>query len=77
MWRTVVGQQIRDKRVSVKMTQADVAGWLGWSRTTLVAIEAGGQSVSLDQLFRLSALFDCHVADLLPGELAGYGRQRY
>lgn len=76
-WRGVVGDLIREKRLSSSMTQDDVAYWLDWSRTSVLAIEKGGQSVSLDQLFQLAALFDCHVADLLPGEVPRSGRQRY
>ncbi len=76
-WRAVVGEMIRAARMSAKLTQADAAFWLKWSRTTIVAIEKGDQSVSLDQLLRLAALYDVHVADLLPGEVQRNGRQRY
>lgn len=76
-WREIVGIFLRQKRLSLSMTQADVSWWTGWTRTTLVAIEKGRQSISLDQLMILAAIYRCHVADLLPLKLDDSGQQRY
>jgi len=64
--RQRAGQSIRRMRKSLKMTQQRVAYLLGWTRTTVVAIERGTQSVSIDQLVRLANLFRTSVNALLP-----------
>jgi len=56
--RCSVGWQIREVRKSRRMTQQDVADRLGWTRTSLVAIERGQQAVTLDQLLNLAELFE-------------------
>jgi len=63
--------------MSLCLTQSDVAYWTGWTRTTVLAIEKGRQSISLDQLMTLAALYNCHIADLLPGEVTRSGHIRY
>lgn len=68
-WRRVVGIILHQKRMSLSMTQDDVSYWTGWARTSILAIEKGRQSISLDQLMTLAALYRCHVADLLPGQV--------
>lgn len=65
-WRAAVGSTLRAVRESAKLTQEDVAAAIGWSRTTLVAIERGRQAVSLDQLVQLAARYDMSVCDLIP-----------
>jgi DNA-binding XRE family transcriptional regulator len=76
-WREIVGVFLKSRRTSLCMTQDDVAYWTGWARTSIVAIEKGRQSISLDQLMTLAALYRCHVIDLLPMKLDDSGQQRY
>ena len=65
-WRCRVGRTIAMTRKSRKMTQGKVARYLGWARTTVVAIENGNQATTLDQLVRLAILFRCCVSSFFP-----------
>jgi len=65
-WRSAVGSILRSVRESRKLTQEEVATNIGWSRTTLVAIERGRQAVSLDQLVQLAARYGVSIDSLIP-----------
>lgn len=67
--RVALGRAIVQRRQSARMTQGQVADLLGWSRTTLVAIESATQSTSIDQLYELADLLDYDVNDFLQYDL--------
>ena len=64
--RRELGDNLRAARESRKLTQAEVARWLDWSRTTLVAIEQGTQAVTVDQLYSLGEVYSLTVASFFP-----------
>jgi putative transcriptional regulator len=47
-----------------EMTQEDLAGRVGVSRQTIIAIESGRYTPSLGLALRLAKLFKCRVEDL-------------
>jgi DNA-binding XRE family transcriptional regulator len=51
-----VGEQIRKRRMALCLTQREVAEKLAWSRTTVVAIEAARQRLTVEQLCLLAAV---------------------
>jgi transcriptional regulator with XRE-family HTH domain len=67
--RVALALAIVSKRQSARMTQGQVADLLGWSRTTLVAIESARQATSVDQLYELADLLDYDVNDFLQYDL--------
>lgn len=52
-WRAAVGHVIRAIRVQEALTQAGLATRAGLSRSTIVHLEKGQQSILLDKLFPL------------------------
>jgi len=67
----VVGARLREARLSVGLTQADVADALGLSRPTLAAVEKGTRKITGLELRRLARLYQRDVAWLLGEEAAG------
>jgi len=65
-FRHRIGRAIRQARKSRKMTQGEVARYLSWTRTTVVAIENGTQATTVDQLVRLAILFKTGVSSFFP-----------
>lgn len=61
---TKVTNSIRATREAARMTQAEVAGRLGVTRQTLIAIEQGKYSPSLELAFQISRLFGVAIDDL-------------
>jgi transcriptional regulator with XRE-family HTH domain len=61
-----LGQLIREKRESLKMTQGELADLVEMSRASVTNIELGRQSVLLDQLYRFAAALRAKPAELLP-----------
>jgi putative transcriptional regulator len=47
-----------------EMTQAELAARIGMTRQTVVAIEAGKYSPSLEAAFRIARVFGAHVEDV-------------
>jgi transcriptional regulator with XRE-family HTH domain len=64
----VVGARLRDSRLALGLTQAEVAEALGMSRPTLVAVEKGTRKVTGLELRRLARLYQRDVAWLLGEE---------
>ena len=52
---TKVTNQIRDLRTEVGLTQADLAAHVGVTRQTIIAIEKGKYSPSLEAAFQIAA----------------------
>lgn len=64
----VVGARLRDARLAMGLTQADVADALGLSRPTLAAVEKGSRKITGLELRRLARLYQRDVAWLLGEE---------
>jgi transcriptional regulator with XRE-family HTH domain len=64
----VVGARLRDARLAMGLTQADVADALGLSRPTLAAVEKGTRKITGLELRRLARLYQRDVAWLLGEE---------
>ncbi|MDE0546600.1 helix-turn-helix transcriptional regulator [Microbacterium sp. C7(2022)] len=61
---TKVSNSIRATREAAGMTQADLARRLGVTRQTLIAIEQGKYSPTLELAFQISRVFDVGLDDL-------------
>ena len=61
---TRITNTIRATREAAEMTQAEVARHIGVTRQTLIAIEQGKYSPSLELAFQLSRLFGMTIDDL-------------
>lgn len=61
-----VGTRIRVLRKERHMTQADLALHLGLTRTSITNLEAGTQRLNLDELYKLCALFEVELGEILP-----------
>lgn len=64
---SLVGPRIAQRRLELKITQADLAGDVGVSRPSLANMERGKQVIALHHLYRLiSALELSAITDLVP-----------
>lgn len=61
---TKVTNTIRSVREAAGMTQAEVARRVGVTRQTLIAIEQGRYSPTLELAFQLARVFDARLDDL-------------
>lgn len=61
---TKVTNSIRAVREAAGMTQAEVARRVGVTRQTLIAIEQGRYSPTLELAFQLARVFDARLDDL-------------
>lgn len=55
---------IRERRTERGWTQQDLAGKLGVSRQTVIAVESGKYDPSLPLAIRIARLFKCRVEDV-------------
>lgn len=67
----VMGARLRDARLAIGLTQAEVAEALGMSRPTLAAVEKGARKITGLELRRLARLYQRDVAWLLGEEGSG------
>lgn len=61
-----LGALVRARREREKMTQGQLAGRIGMTRTSITNIEKGRQKVQLDTLYDIAAALDVSPAELLP-----------
>ncbi|REJ08378.1 transcriptional regulator [Microbacterium bovistercoris] len=61
---TLVTNTIRAQREQVGMTQAELARLIGVTRQTLIAIEQGKYSPTLEIAFQIARAFDVRLEDL-------------
>jgi len=58
-------QGIRAERSRVRLSQEDLAERLGWSRSTLTAVEAGTRTIQAHELPELCGALGVTLAELL------------
>lgn len=63
--RQVVGGRIKAVRIAARMTQESVALAAEIDRPSIVRIEAGQQSPTVDTLIRIAAVLDVDLRDLV------------
>lgn len=61
---TLVSNSIRVHREEVGLTQAELARTVGVTRQTLIAIEQGRYSPTLELAFQIARAFGCGLDDL-------------
>ncbi len=61
---TLVSNSIRSHREEAGMTQAELARTVGVTRQTLIAIEQGRYSPSLEMAFQIARVFDVPLGDV-------------
>lgn len=64
-----LGQLIRERRTELGLTQGEVAGRIGLTRTSVTNIERGTQAVNVATLFRMAEVLEMEVSELLPRPL--------
>ena len=62
------GRLLREARTAADLTQQEVAGRVGLTRTSITNIERGSQHISLHQLFLLANAVGRNPTDLLPSD---------
>jgi len=63
--RRAFGARLKELRAHAGLTQEDLAERLGKSRETVQKMETGRHAAPLPDLFRLAAVFQITIADLL------------
>ncbi|MCS3843066.1 MULTISPECIES: helix-turn-helix transcriptional regulator [unclassified Microbacterium] len=61
---TLVTNSIRSRREEAGITQADLASRIGVTRQTLIAIEQGRYSPTLELAFQIARAFEVGIDDL-------------
>jgi putative transcriptional regulator len=71
-----ITNRVRELREARAMTQAELGEAIGVTRHTIIAIEQGRYSPSLESAFRIARLFSVGVEDVFGWqEKAGRGRR--
>jgi len=71
--REKLGEQLRSARVKTGLSQAGLAEKLSISRPSIASIEAGRQSVAVEQLVDIAKLLDISAVEVLAHVLGGTG----
>lgn len=61
-----LGQRIRDERKKQQLSQEDFGALCAMGRATIANIEAGKQSVTLDQVYKFCIVLNVSLENLLP-----------
>ncbi|MBQ6951531.1 MAG: helix-turn-helix transcriptional regulator [Clostridia bacterium] len=69
-----LGENIREKRVQLKMTQEFVAERIGVSRQAVSKWESGKSDPSTANLIALAGLFEIEAEELIKGKAEGSGK---
>ena len=64
--RAAFGRRVRELRAQRGLSQERLAEVSGLHRTYVSSLERGQRNVSLENIHRLAAALDVHVADLFP-----------
>lgn len=60
-WRKKIGEQVRQRRESLGMTQAALSERTGLDRANISKIEGGRYNVSIDILSRIAEALGCEI----------------
>ena len=66
---------LRERRETHALSQADLAAAVDVTRQTINAIERERYDPSIELAFKLAAHFDCRIEDLFDPELNGVGTE--
>lgn len=67
--REIIGQRLKERRISLNLTQAQIAEQTGLSTSQICYMESGKRSFSADILVSLSEILDCTADYLLKGSI--------
>lgn len=70
-----VGNRLHKIRKKSGYNQGQIASGIGLTRTSIVNIEKGRQSLTVEHLLKLSALFKCDVSALLPPSPKAFAKE--
>lgn len=68
-----VGSEIRNRRKLLKMTQEQFAFTIGLTRATIINIEEGRCSTTIEHLLDICSLLKCTPNDILPNDYVFVG----
>lgn len=60
------GKMIYERRKKIGYNQDELASAVGLTRTSIVNIEKGKQSLTVENLLKVCAVLKCKVVDILP-----------
>lgn len=60
------GKMIYERRKKIGYNQDELASAVGLTRTSIVNIEKGRQSLTVENLLKVCAVLKCKVVDILP-----------
>ena len=60
-WRKKIGEQVRQRRESLGMTQSALSQRTGLDRANISKIEGGRYNVSIDILSRIAVALKCEI----------------
>lgn len=61
-----MGEVIYQKRKQENITGAQLAQFVGLSRTSIINIERGRHQLQIDTIFKICGLFKCQINELFP-----------
>lgn len=63
---SLIGTRLKDRRVLLSLTQEQLAGRVGFERTSITNIEKGRQRLSLHALYDICSVLQVEVSEILP-----------
>ena len=60
-----VGERIRERRQSLKLTQEELGKKLGWGRSAVCRVEKGGNNITTDRIVKISKALSCSPSYLM------------
>jgi len=64
--RVAFGQRIRDKRISLRLTQEELAERADLHTTYLSSVERGERNIALENIIAIAKALGCSAKDLMP-----------
>ena len=61
-----IGAKVKHRRQFLKLTQSEVAGRVGITRTSITNIEKGAQKTPLHTLYKLAVILELTPSQILP-----------
>ncbi|KAB1659893.1 helix-turn-helix transcriptional regulator [Pseudoclavibacter sp. CFCC 13796] len=66
VFRKLLGQNIRTRRLALGLSQEQLAALSGWGRHHLSRVELGQASTSAERLITMAQALNCGIHDLVP-----------